>query len=156
MISVLRDLLHNPGKMKKTFFYWTVRELSSFDWFESLMEEIFESDKDGVLEVQHFLTTVKSDQHDLGSLIFHYAAAAVHRQSKLDIVLGHHSSSRVKTMRPSWDTELQRVIDTTMGLGGHHAGVFLCGPEKLSQDVANVCKRLSSARCTLHFTKETF
>jgi hypothetical protein len=44
MISVLKQLVLEPGKLKRASFYWTVRDRASFEWFAKLMDEIYESD----------------------------------------------------------------------------------------------------------------
>ena len=158
MISVIRELLTNPGKMQRAFFYWTCRDISAFDWFESLMEEIYERDTKKVLEIRHFLTSAKRDDRDLGAVLFHYAANAVHADTHLDIVLGHRARQKVAVGRPNWETELRHVMTITKELGGDDCGVFLCGPEKLADDVAETSAKLSAENPDfhLHFAKETF
>lgn len=158
MISVIRDLLHKPGKMQRAFFYWTTRDMSSFNWFESLMEEIYEEDTKNILEIRHFLTSAKRDDRDLGAVLFHYAANAIHADTNLDIVLGHRALKKVEVGRPNWETELKHVVNITKELGCNSLGAFLCGPSKLSDDVAETCEKLSMKHPEFHvyFAKETF
>jgi predicted ferric reductase len=158
MVSVLRNLLHDPGRMRRAFFFWTVRESSSFEWFNSLMETVFEEDTNGILEVRHFLTSAKVDDRDLGAVLFHYAANAIHADTKLDILLGHRSNLQVEVGRPKWEKELNHVIDITKELGFDDCGVFLCGPEKMADEVNETCVELSKKESDFHlyFAKETF
>lgn len=44
-IKRLKQLLAHPGKVKRCFFYWTVRSRDSFELFHDLVENIFGSDK---------------------------------------------------------------------------------------------------------------
>jgi ferredoxin-NADP reductase len=159
MVSVIRQLLVQPGKMRRAFFFWTVRDSSSFEWFNKLMEEIYEQDAKHVLEVRHFLTSAKQkDDRDIGAVLFHYAANAIHADTSLDVVLGHRSRHQVQVGRPDWDVELNHVVQITKEMGENDCGVFLCGPEVMAAAVAETCTRLSLQEPDFHlyFAKETF
>lgn len=157
MISVIRSLLDNPGKVRKAFFYWTKRESSSM--FSDLMEEIYNSDTENLIEIRHFITSVKFDDRDLGDVLFHHAANAVHAESDLDIFLGYRTNHyQVGVGRPNWRWELQHAVQTTQQLGEKECGVFLCGPEAMAQDVQRDSLALSKEDNGVHFyfTKEVF
>jgi ferredoxin-NADP reductase len=158
MVSVIRELLGKPGRMRRAFFFWTVRDMSSFEWFNNLMEEIYEQDINHVLEVRHFLTSAKRDDRDIGAVLFHYAANAIHADTRLDIVLGHRSRHQVQVGRPDWDAELNHVVQITKEMGENDCGVFLCGPEVMAEAVAASCTKLSKKESDFHlyFAKETF
>jgi NAD(P)H-flavin reductase len=62
MISILRELLVKPGKMKRVFFYWTVRDRESLQWFSALLQDIYDvayDDKEQapIMHIRSFLTT---------------------------------------------------------------------------------------------------
>jgi Ferric reductase NAD binding domain len=42
MISVLKELLVNPGKMERVFFYWTTRDHALFELFTKVMDDIYD------------------------------------------------------------------------------------------------------------------
>jgi predicted ferric reductase len=79
MISVLKELLDKPGKMKRVFFYWTVRDRESFEWFGSLMQDIYDEAYDHneehhiVMHIRPFLTSARQDDQDLGAVLLRCA-----------------------------------------------------------------------------------
>lgn len=158
MISTLCSLLHLPGKMKKVFFYWTVRDSSSFRLFNEVMDHLYEQDTESRLEIRHFLTSGKfSDSSDLGSLMFEHAASQVHAKTDIDIRLGHRTREQLGIGRPVWKNELQYIIDETEELGLKKSGVFFCGPSRMGNEVQTICSSLSKRnKSHLYFTKETF
>jgi len=158
MISVLRMLLANPGKMRRTFFYWTVRDRDSFTWFTSLMDDVYESDQKHVLQTRHFLTSVKDDDRDLGAVLLHHATRAMHKQTDIDLLLGNRTHHQVEVGRPNWDEELRSVQDEAKQLGFNKCGIFLCGPEKMADALRETSTKLSREDTNFHmyFTKETF
>jgi len=158
MISVLKQLLWEPGKMKRTFLYWTVRDRASFDWFCTLMDEIYESDQKHVLQIRHFLTSIKDDERDIGAILLHHATRAKHMRTDFDIVLGHRAHHQVEVGRPDWVEELASIRTESKELGHNKCGIFLCGPAKMAQDIADVSFNLSveDPSFNFHFSKETF
>lgn len=159
MISVLKQLLKQPGKMKKTFFYWTVRDRDSFEWFNSLMDEIFQNDVDNRIEIRNFLTSLKDDRRDLGSVLFHHSTRVKHHKTNYDLISGQFTRRRVEVGRPNWEDEFESVKEiASTELGYKKCGVFLCGPEKMGNAVSKATFRLSKKDRNFHFyfTKETF
>jgi NAD(P)H-flavin reductase len=144
-LSVLKHLLYDPGKMKRTFLYWTVRDRSSFDWFSSLLEDIYEHDKKHVLQTRHFLTSAKLDDRDLGAVLLHHATRAKHRADNFDLLLGRRTHHQVEARRPDWDEELRAVRDEAKDLGFRDCGIFLCGPQKMAQAVGESSFRISQS-----------
>ena len=157
-ISVLKHLLTNPGKMKRCFFYWTTRDRSSFEWFSSLTDAIYESDKKHVLQIRHFLTSGTTDDRDIGAVLLHHATRAHHKKTDIDLLLGRRGHHQVEVGRPDWDDELVTVRDESKESGFDHAGVFFCGPEKMGHAISEVSKKLSKEDTGFHFyfSKETF
>jgi respiratory burst oxidase len=158
MISVLKQLLVTPGKMKRVFLYWTVRDRSAFEWFASLMDDIFDSDQKHVIQVRHFLTSMKEDDRDIGAVLLHHATRARHRKSNFDLILGQYNHRQVEVGRPNWEDELKSVKADAKELGHTKCGVFLCGPKVMAEDVASTCFALAKKDPSFHFyfTKETF
>jgi respiratory burst oxidase len=158
MISVLKQLLHKPGKMKRVFFYWTVRDRAAFEWFAKSMDDIYDSDQNRVMQVRNFLTSVKDDQRDIGAVLLHHATRAKHRRTNFDIILGHYNNRQVEVGRPKWIEELKSVKQEAKNLSLTSCGVFLCGPKSMAVEVAKTCQSLTKNDPTFyfHFSKETF
>ena len=158
MISVLKQLLKDPGKMKRTYLYWTVRDRASFEWFRTLMDEIYESDQKHVLRIHHFLTSVKDDDRDIGAVLLHHATRAKHKSADFDLLLGQRVHHQVEVGRPDWGEELSAIRSEAKGLGHKKCGIFLCGPVKMGEEIADVSFNLSVVDPAFHFyfTKETF
>ena len=158
MISVLKELLHNPGKMERVFFYWTVRDRSAFEWFSDIMDRVYKHDKSHVLQVRHFLTSVKDDDRDIGAVLLHHATRAKHRADGFDLILGQQTHHQVEVGRPKWKDELQSVKREAKDLGHNKCGIFLCGPEKMAEALAEVSTQYNHTDADFHFqfNKETF
>ena len=159
MISVLNHLLHNPGKVKRCFFYWTVRDRASFQWFTDLMDRIFEADKKNLLQIRHFLTSVKYDNRDLGAVLLHHATRAHYRRTdNVDLLLGQQVHHQVECGRPDWAEELDSVREEAEVLGESDVGIFLCGPNAMAKAVYDASMSISKRHKNvhLHFAKETF
>lgn len=158
MISVIQSLLANPGRVKKAFFYWTVRDNSSFEVFENLMETIYEQDTTNMIELRHFVTSMKKDDRDFTNVLFHYAANTVHADTNMDIFLGHRSNHQIEVGRPDWKKELGHVCNIVRELNEKDCGIFLCGPEKMAEEVREVSLNMTKQCPDIHmyFTKETF
>jgi respiratory burst oxidase len=158
MISVLKQLLVTPGKMQRTFLYWTVRDRASLEWFSSLVDEIYESDQKHRIQLRHFLTSVKDDDRDIGAVLLHHATRAKHKQSNFDLILGQYTHHQVEVGRPDWTEELESVKVEAKELGCNDCGIFLCGPAKMAEAVSDVSFSMSKTDPDFHFyfTKETF
>ncbi|CAB9528475.1 oxidase homolog protein B [Seminavis robusta] len=156
MISVLKELLVNPGKMERVFFYWTVRDRKAFEWFSKLMDDVYQQDQKHVLQVRHFLTSVKDDDRDIGAILLHHATRAKHRASNFDLILGQQTHHQVEVGRPDWAKELKSVQQEACDLGQQRCGIFLCGPERMAEGIAKVSKQYSTREFKFQFNKETF
>lgn len=158
MISVVRSLLVNPGRVKKAYFYWTKRESSKI--FSDLMQKIYESDTQKLIEIRHFVTAAKPDDRNLGEVLFHLAANSIHAESDMDIFLGYRTHNcQIGVGRPNWSTELSHAVQTTERLGENKCGVFLCGPDGMAKQVQKESLALSrTTKNGVHvfFSKEVF
>lgn len=153
MISTLENLLHSPGRMKKAFFYWTVRDLAAFRLFRGIMEELYEDGTD--LEIRHFWTSAAAAEDSPRSRVLQLAANKVHAQTQVDIRLGHRTKEMLDIGRPDWNVELNRVVRAARLLGLTKAGIFFCGPQTMASDVRATAIHMSND-VDLHFYKETF
>jgi hypothetical protein len=158
MISVVKELLKNPGQMKRTILYWTIRDQAAVEWFTSVLDDIYQQDDKNVIQIRHFLTSVKYDDRDLGAVLLHYAARSKHKHTNIDIILGRQTHHQVEVGRPVWDKELQSVREEAKELGYNRAGIFLCGPSRMAEEVDDVSFKLSRDDPNFHFyfNKETF
>ena len=73
------------------------------------MDEIFEADKKNVLQIRHFLTSMKHDDRDPGAVLLHHATWAHHRRTNVDLLLGQQIHHQVEVGRPDWFEELENV-----------------------------------------------
>jgi predicted ferric reductase len=178
MMSVLKELLANPGKMKRVFLYWTVRDCASFAWFSTLMQDIYythhhnrkttknhnvddgqQQQQQQVMHIRHFLTSAQRPaDKDIGAVLLQYAKRAKHNKTNFDLLLGQYSHHQADVGRPDWETELLSVKTQAKELGHGKCGVFLCGPDKMAKTVATQCFRLSKKDPDFHFyfSKEIF
>ena len=158
MISVLKELLVNPGKMKRVFFYWTVREHNAFEWFTSIMDSVYKKDQKHVMQVRHFLTSATDDHRDIGAVLLYHAKRSKHRSDNFDLILGQPTHHQVEVGRPDWKEELESVKQEAKGLGYHKCGIFVCASEAMTKAIESVSCELSRSDPDFHFdfNKETF
>lgn len=158
MISVLRMLLAEPGKMKRAYFYWTTRDPNAFTWFQSFMNELFLKDENNVLQCRHFLTSMEEDHRDLGAVLLHHATRSKHRRTGHDLILGHRSIHKVDVGRPKWNKEFRNIKYNAQELGHKKCGIFLCGPTKMAESVQKAAAKVTKedAKFHMYFRKETF
>uniref|UniRef100_A0A7S4SHG0 Ferric reductase NAD binding domain-containing protein n=2 Tax=Ditylum brightwellii TaxID=49249 RepID=A0A7S4SHG0_9STRA len=158
MISVLRNLVENPGKIRRAFFYWTVRDQNALKWFPSILDDIYDADTSHIFQIRHFLTSAKYDDRDIGQILLKYAVRAQHKHNDMDLVLGRQAHHMIETGRPDWDEELTSVKEEAKELGFKKCGIFLCGPLKMAEAVDEASLKLSQQDSDFHFyfSKETF
>lgn len=129
LISIVKDVLNNikqhqaleeglaesnvekgnarkPFATRRAYFYWTTREQGSFEWFRGVMNEVTENDKDGVIELHNYCTSVY-EEGDARSALIAMLQSLHHAKNGVDIVSG----TRVKThfARPNWRNVFKRV-----------------------------------------------
>ncbi|KAI7732565.1 hypothetical protein M8C21_024171 [Ambrosia artemisiifolia] len=157
-ISILNDLLHNlkqskSGKSldKRAYFYWVTREQGSFEWFKGVMDDIAEHDRDNIIEMHNYLTSVY-EQGDVRSALISMVQSLQHAKDGVDVV----SQSRIKThfARPNW----RKVFyDLAATYEGGRIGVFYCGAQALTRQLKSLCKEISKQNITrFDFHKENF
>ncbi|PNY01550.1 respiratory burst oxidase protein B-like [Trifolium pratense] len=129
LISILKDVLNNikqqeedleeggvengvknnkkkPFATKRAYFYWVTREQGSFEWFKGVMNEIEENDKEGVIELHNYCTSVY-EEGDARSALITMLQSLHHAKNGVDVV----SDTRVKThfARPNWRSVFKHV-----------------------------------------------
>lgn len=86
-------------RTRRAYFYWVTREQGSFDWFKGVMNEVAETDKDGVIELHNYCTSVY-EEGDARSALIAMLQSLNHAKHGVDVVSG----TRVKThfAKPNW------------------------------------------------------
>ncbi|MED6200289.1 hypothetical protein PIB30_083608 [Stylosanthes scabra] len=176
LISILKDVLNNikqqrdeeqgrtmvvesgvknnkrkPFATKRAYFYWVTREQGSFEWFKGVMNEVVEKDKEGVIELHNYCTSVY-EEGDARSALITMLQSLHHAKNGVDIVSG----TRVKThfARPNWRNVFKHAAikhpDTRLG-------VFYCGTHALVGDLKRLSLDFSRKTTTkFDFHKENF
>jgi len=157
MISVVKYLLEHPGRMRRTYFYWTARDQSAFALFADVLNDIYEKDVANRLHIYHFLTSMRYDDRDFGQILLAHAATCKHDKTNFDLLLGRRTRHMIDCGRPNWATELTNIKSEATDLGFADCGIFLCGPEPMAKELSQVSAELSDPTdFHFSFTKETF
>ncbi|KAL4303719.1 hypothetical protein GQ457_10G011200 [Hibiscus cannabinus] len=167
-ISIIKDLLSNikpeskdkeicsilkSGKKcpDRAYFFWVTREQGSFEWFKGVMNDIAEYDKNKIIEMHNYLTSVY-EEGDARSALIAMVQKMQQAKNGLDIV----SESMITThfARPNW----RKVFST---LANNHPsstiGVFYCGSVTLTKELKKLCLEFSLETSTrFQFHKENF
>jgi respiratory burst oxidase len=156
MASIVRHLISERDGLKKAYFFWATRDRSAFGWFKTVMEDLYEHDKQGVAELHNFLTRAKEDSSDLGTALLEYAREIKFKSAGEDLVLGMHSTRMLELGRPKWDSEFKLIRDKALELGVKKVGVFFCGPLRMGSAISKSCEIKGKSGVEFVFTKETF
>ncbi|CAI0545210.1 unnamed protein product [Linum tenue] len=136
---------------ERAYFYWVTREQASFDWFKGVMDDIAEYDRNHIIEMHNYLTSVY-EEGDARSALIAMVQKLQHAKNGVDIV----SQSRIRThfARPNW----KRVFsDLEKAHPSSHIGVFYCGSVALVKTLRELCQDFSLNSTTrFHFHKENF
>ncbi|KAL4559836.1 hypothetical protein LXL04_031982 [Taraxacum kok-saghyz] len=96
----------NNFKTTRAYFYWVTGQQGSFDWFEKVMNEAAEMDKNGVIEMHNYCTSVY-EEDDARSALITMLQTLNHAKHGVDVVAG----TRVKShFAPNW-REVYEHID---------------------------------------------
>lgn len=143
MISIIKDIINNmmakeqaqlnqmekgsqqePQGKKETFktrrayFYWVTREQGSYDWFKNIMNEIAERDKNKIIELHNYCTSVY-EEDDARSALIHMLQSLNHSKNGLDIVSGTRVMSHFA--KPNWENVYKQIA---MDHPGSNVGKF--------------------------------
>lgn len=168
LISIVKDVLNNikeqkdiengvadkqtkPFVTKRAYFYWVTREQGSFEWFRGVMDEVAENDRDKVIELHNYCTSVY-EEGDARSALITMLQDLNHAKNGVDIVSG----TRVKThfARPDWRNVLKHVA---VNHPDQRVGVFYCGAQGLVGELRRLSQDFSRKTTTkFDFHKENF
>ncbi|XP_052185278.1 putative respiratory burst oxidase homolog protein H [Diospyros lotus] len=161
MISIIKDIL-NHMKLRDTkmgnrrgpgraYFYWVTREQASFEWFKGVMDDVAEYDRDNLIEMHNYLTSVY-EEGDARSALVGMVQSLQHAKNGVDIV----SESRIRThfARPNWRKVFSHLAATHQS---SRIGVFYCGSATLTKQLRELCHEFSLNTSTrFQFHKENF
>lgn len=173
LISIVKDVLNNikqqkeieegmvesgvkgnkrkPFATKRAYFYWVTREQGSFEWFRGVMNEVAENDRDGVIELHNYCTSVY-EEGDARSALITMLQSLQHAKNGVDIVSG----TRIKThfARPNWRNVFKHVA---LKHPNERVGVFYCGAHGLVGELGRLAQDFSRKTSTkFDFHKENF
>ncbi|XVF20159.1 hypothetical protein REPUB_Repub11eG0174200 [Reevesia pubescens] len=169
-ISIIKDLLSRikPAELRdkedcfgsektpkkyteRAYFYWVTREQGSFEWFKGVMDDIAEFDKNKIIEMHNYLTSMY-EEGDARSALIGMVQKIQQAKNGVDIV----SESRITThfARPNWRKVFTQMANTHQS---SRIGVFYCGSATLTKVLKNLCKEFSLETSTRFlFHKENF
>lgn len=119
----------------KIYFYWVTREQESLSWFSDMMSQLCEVDADNRLEIHNYISSISRS-----SLVapLELLQTFVHQTSGADIISGFKNTSNLTHFgRPQWKSIVENIASSHPN---EEIGVFLCGPPKLDNTMANVCE----------------
>ncbi|KAJ9181020.1 hypothetical protein P3X46_009196 [Hevea brasiliensis] len=163
-ISILKDVangLHQKANCRecniargplKAYFYWVTREQSSFDWFRDILWEISKTNqKQSIIEMHNFLTSVYQEG-DARSALISAIQALYHAKKGIDIV--SWNQARTQFGRPNWFNIFSKLAARHRG---ERIGVFYCGPSTLAKELETLCIKFSTKSTTRFvFHKENY
>ncbi|KAL7616631.1 hypothetical protein Lser_V15G01198 [Lactuca serriola] len=171
MISIVKDIVNNMKAKEEdvsalengtlvqknksgptsAYFYWVTREQGSFDWFKGIMNEAAEMDKNGIIEMHNYCTSVY-EEGDARSALITMLQSLYHAKKGVDVV----SDTRVKThfAKPDWPEVYKHIA---LKHTGSRIGVFYCGAPAPTQKLKQLAHDFSHKTSTkFDFHKENF
>lgn len=145
------------GALRRVEFFWVCRDVPSFGWFQSLLQEVEAAQTDpNFLRINIYLTQ-KINEDMLWNIAVNDAGADYDPLTLL----------RTRTMygRPDWKTIYSRIrtaIETGQYLPGQNAelktrvGTYFCGPAPLGRDLKRECLAATNSTVAFTFAKEHF
>ncbi|KAG9146876.1 hypothetical protein Leryth_005186 [Lithospermum erythrorhizon] len=138
-------------KTRRAYSYWVTREQGSFDWFKGIMNEVAEMDKQEVIEMHNYCTSVY-EEGDARSALITMLQSLNHAKNGVDVVSG----TRVKShfAKPNWRNVYKHIaINHTNA----KVGVFYCGAPALTKELKQLALDFSHRTTTkFEFHKENF
>ncbi|KAK9067496.1 hypothetical protein SSX86_014826 [Deinandra increscens subsp. villosa] len=141
----------NNFRTTRAYFYWVTREQGSFDWFKGVMNEAAEMDKNGVIEMHNYCTSVY-EEGDARSALITMLQSLNHAKNGVDVVSG----TRVKShfAKPNWRNVYKRIA---LNHTGSRIGVFYCGAPAPTKELKQLALDFSHKTSTkFDFHKENF
>ncbi|PIA44456.1 hypothetical protein AQUCO_01700213v1 [Aquilegia coerulea] len=149
--SEAKDNKRKPFATTRAYFYWVTREQGSFEWFKGVLNEVTENDRQGIIELHNYCTSVY-EEGDARSALIAMLQSLQHAKNGVDIVSGTH----VKThfARPNWRNVFKRIA---MNHTNQRVGVFYCGAPALTGELRRLSLDFSRRTSTkFDFHKENF
>ncbi|KAK1413158.1 hypothetical protein QVD17_34926 [Tagetes erecta] len=141
----------NNFRTTRAYFYWVTREQGSFDWFKGVMNEVAEMDKNGVIEMHNYCTSVY-EEGDARSALITMLQSLNHAKNGVDVVSG----TRVKShfAKPNWRNVYKRIA---LNHTSSRIGVFYCGAPAPTKELKQLALDFSHKTSTkFDFHKENF
>ncbi|CAH8312511.1 unnamed protein product [Eruca vesicaria subsp. sativa] len=113
--SPIRNMVtppHSPARRSETFrtkrayFYWVTREQGSFDWFKNVMDEVALTDRNKVIELHNYCTSVY-EEGDARSALITMLQSLNHAKHGVDVVSGTRVMSHFA--KPNWRSVYKRI-----------------------------------------------
>ncbi|XP_010491345.1 PREDICTED: respiratory burst oxidase homolog protein A-like [Camelina sativa] len=138
-------------RTKRAYFYWVTREQGSFDWFKNVMDEVAETDRNNVIELHNYCTSVY-EEGDARSALITMLQSLNHAKNGVDVVSGTHVMSHFA--RPNWRSVFKRIA---VKHPKTRVGVFYCGAAGLVKELRHLSLDFSHKTSTKFiFHKENF
>nr|AWK57837.1 NADPH oxidase [Aquilaria sinensis] len=147
----VKNLNRKPFATRRAYFYWVTREQGSFEWFREVMNEVAEYDRDGVIELHNYCTSVY-EEGDARSALITMLQSLQHAKNGVDIVSG----TRVRThfAKPNWHKVFKHVA---VNHTDQRVGLFYCGALGLTGELRRLAQDFSRKTSTkFDFHKENF
>ncbi|RKP11573.1 NADPH oxidase B [Piptocephalis cylindrospora] len=143
-------------RLKKVHFYWICRDYQTVEWFQDLLRALEEEDKDGLLEIQVYLTGELSTEqiHNVALNDASNKGLETNGDGPRDAMTGLQAPTYYG--RPNMDVIFERLSDQ------YHStdvGVFVCGPKSLEKSIhvaANTHSQAGEDGTRFIFNKENF
>lgn len=156
MISILKDIIAKTKRGRgegpcKAYFYWSTREEISFEWFKSILNDVEEANKEGVVEIQIYCTGVY-EEGEARSTLISMIQSLHHEKRGVDVVAGTHTKSHFG--RAKWHRAFEHVV---VRHPNSTVGVFYCGQTYPVKELRELSSRFSQTSSTkFEFHKENF
>jgi len=148
--SILRHIsykikMNGQNILEKVYFFWISRDKNSFEWFNEILASLERENIYNFLEIQTYLTGQLSVEQIRGVV------------SEIDATQDPITQLQSPTYfgRPNWD---QLFAEKGQRHAGQVLGVFFCGPNVLSKQLARYCSKYTNTanRTIFKYHKENF
>ena len=166
MISVIKDLLRDRRSVERIYFFWSFRHIAALEWFASLLDEAFyanaeectRSRGDGSLFVIRLFLTSEKDKAEGQEAFVHRSKRSKSLPMEDSRVRKINPHYRVGYGRPRWLEEFSDIHKQARSWGHCEAGVFVCGPHQMANEVHRSTVKVSKKDPNFHFycRKELF
>ncbi|KAF8243775.1 hypothetical protein K440DRAFT_560614 [Wilcoxina mikolae CBS 423.85] len=164
--SILKNIWHRrnnagrvPMRLRRVEFIWVCRDMSSFEWFQSLLKSL-ERQQNGqggdFLRIHTYLTQ-KLDIDTAQNIVLNSVGTEVDPLTQLRTGTQFGRPDFVKLF-----TALRTGILDQSYIGGLDAslrtnvGVYFCGPSAAARNIKKACKKASNEEVRFSFWKEHF